>query len=272
MTRRPLQAALLVFGSSISVLGSAADPTTRRIFVACPVVRDTPAVPCWLASDGTQTYFLGIQNDISAPFHPPQLKHKVLVEGTLSEEPQMCGGLVLNPIVISVLPAVDLTCDTILPAQGYSIKDPPRGPGPANRGKRAATEPPPPAVVQAADPAPPADPATVVREQTFTVSFSFDGLYMNVHEFPAVVKAARYLAAAPDAHIEVIGYRTSIHLSNGELLVEAEPIAEQRARKVRDALIGLGVLESSMAVRWQTEAEPADSSPALRRAEIIVRP
>ena len=47
----------------------------ERSFVACPIVRDTKTVPCFLAEYEGQLYYLGIQQDITAGFHPPQLKH-----------------------------------------------------------------------------------------------------------------------------------------------------------------------------------------------------
>ena len=74
----------------------------ERSFVACPVVRDTKTVPCFLAEYQGELYFLGIQQDITAAFHPPQLKHEVLVEGRVSEGPRVCGGIPLASLSISV--------------------------------------------------------------------------------------------------------------------------------------------------------------------------
>src|SRR5262245_52564878 len=70
-------------------------------FVSCPVVQDTKTVPCWVSEYRGELYYLGIQSDISADFHPPYLGHKVLVEGILSGEPRICGGIVLKPVVVS---------------------------------------------------------------------------------------------------------------------------------------------------------------------------
>ena len=53
----------------------------QRNFVSCPMVRDTKTVPCFLAEYDGEMYYLGIQQDITNDFHPPQLKHEVLVEG-----------------------------------------------------------------------------------------------------------------------------------------------------------------------------------------------
>ena len=52
----------------------------QRNFIACPIVRDTKTVPCFLAEYGGETYYLTIQQDIQAELYPPQLLHQVLVE------------------------------------------------------------------------------------------------------------------------------------------------------------------------------------------------
>ena len=57
----------------------------QRNFVSCPIVRDTKTVPCFLAEYDGELYYLGIQQDITSEFHPPQLKHEVLVEGRVAE-------------------------------------------------------------------------------------------------------------------------------------------------------------------------------------------
>lgn len=89
----------------------------ERNFVACPIVRDTKTVPCFLAEYEGELYYLGIQQDITAEFHPPQLKHEVLVEGRISEGPRICGGIPLKPLSISVIKEVNPACNTLLPAE-----------------------------------------------------------------------------------------------------------------------------------------------------------
>ena len=44
-------------------------------FVTCPIVRDTRTVPCFLAEYEGETYYLAVQQDISADQYPPQLLH-----------------------------------------------------------------------------------------------------------------------------------------------------------------------------------------------------
>src|SRR6185295_7087116 len=76
----------------------------RKNFVSCPIVRDTASVPCWLAEYEGELYFLTLQSDVTSPVTPPWLGHRVLVEGTVSAEPRICGGIVLKPVHLSVMP------------------------------------------------------------------------------------------------------------------------------------------------------------------------
>src|SRR3984957_8963600 len=89
----------------------------QRSFVSCPIVRDTKTVPCYLAEDAGEVYYLGIQQDITSDFHPPQLKHEVLVEGAVVPGPRVCGGIPLQPVAISVVSEINLACNTLLPAE-----------------------------------------------------------------------------------------------------------------------------------------------------------
>jgi hypothetical protein len=89
--RRVIACAALLVGSAGS--WAASPPANHRNFVACPIVRDTSTVPCWLAEDKGETYFLTIQTDVSAPVTPPWLGHRVLVEGVVSNEPRICASV-----------------------------------------------------------------------------------------------------------------------------------------------------------------------------------
>jgi hypothetical protein len=60
------------------VLGAAALGQQRN-FVSCPIVRDTKTVPCFLAEYDGELYYLGIQQDITSEFHPPQLNLETAV-------------------------------------------------------------------------------------------------------------------------------------------------------------------------------------------------
>ena len=98
-------------------------------FVACPIVQDTPSVPCWIVETGGETYYLGIQSDVSAPFNPPALGHKVLVEGSVKKDaPRICGGLVVDPVTVSIMPELSPECDELRQVDPrYNLPfDPPR--------------------------------------------------------------------------------------------------------------------------------------------------
>jgi hypothetical protein len=212
----------------------------RLNFVGCPIVRDTSSVPCWLAEYKGELYFLTIQSDVSAPVTPPWLEHRVLVEGTVSNEPRICGGIVLKPVHLSVLPERDASCTTMLPAEPrYDLTfEPPRPPGPS-KGRLAFDQPP-------ASAAPAAPPTTIV------VPYDFDGLVGFNHP--------RYLTQALDAArtlearlIEIAGYRGAVRLSDGHTMVEAPGIGKRRAEQVAMLLKGAGLTTPSYAVRWHEQ-------------------
>ena len=75
---RRLLPMLLGCGAAAAFGAAPADQGIRN-FVACPIVRDTATVPCWLAEYDGELYFLTLQSDVSAPVNPPWLGHRVLV-------------------------------------------------------------------------------------------------------------------------------------------------------------------------------------------------
>jgi len=92
----------------VVLTATSADAAERRLsFVSCPIVRDTKEVPCWITRYRGETYYLGIQQDIGAAFYPPQLKHRILVEGVPTAGPRICGGIVMKPVAVSPLPEID---------------------------------------------------------------------------------------------------------------------------------------------------------------------
>lgn len=229
----------------------------QRSFVACPIVRDTKTVPCFLAEYNGELYYLGIQQDITSEFHPPQLKHEVLVEGRVVEGPRVCGGIPLKPPAISVIKEVNLSCNTLLPAEP-GIEAPPaeRPAGPSTRHAIAARA--------------PEAPLTGVHE--FTALYAFDDDYLDFAANRIVTEAAAYARRIAASGVKVTGYRATSLLSNGSRMVEKPGLAEKRAQDVATVLRGLGV--TNVTVDWKTEAEPADgaSDPARRRVTITITP
>jgi outer membrane protein OmpA-like peptidoglycan-associated protein len=231
----------------------------QRSFVSCPIVRDTKTVPCFLAEYDGETYYLGIQQDITSDFHPPQLKHEVLVEGTVVPGSRVCGGIPLHPVAISVVKELNLACNTLLPAEpGIDAPPASRGPGPSSR-------PPEPEPAGAAR-------APLAGKQEFTILYSFNDDYLEFGGNKIVNEAAAYAKQSGAKNITVTGYRATSLLSNGQRLTEKEGLAEKRAQNIATLLRGLGV--ATVTVNSKPDAEPADgrTDPSHRRVSVVVNP
>ena len=242
---------VLFLAGAIVVLGQ------QRNFVSCPIVRDTKTVPCFLAEYDGEMYYLGIQQDITSEFHPPQLKHEVLVEGRIAPGPKVCGGIPLKPVSISVLKEVNLACNTLLPAEpGIEAPPAPRGPGPSSRSSKGG----------------PAPKSPLTGRQEFTVHYAFNDDYLEFAANQVVTEAAAYARRIGASSVKVAGYRATTLLSNGERLIEKANLGEKRAQNIATLLRGLGV--SGVAVEWKNEAEPGDgqTDPSRRRVTILVTP
>lgn len=219
----------------------------QRSFVACPIVRDTKTVPCFLAEYDGETYFLGVQQEAPGELHAPQLKHEVLVEGGVAPGPRVCGGIPLEPLSISVLKEVNLSCNTLLPAE-TGIEAPSTEPrGSANGTSKS-----------------PAGP------QEFSILYAFDDDILDYSGTQAIMDAAEYARRIGASTVKVGGYRATTLLSNGNRLVEKAGIAEKRAENIVMLLRGLGV--TGVTVEWKDEAEPGDgkTDAAHRRVSILI--
>jgi len=229
----------------------------QRSFVGCPIVRDTKTVPCFLAEYEGETYFLGIQQDITSEFHPPQLKHEVLVEGAVAPGPRVCGGIPLKPLSISVIKELNLACNTLLPAEpGIDAPPAARGAGPAVRPLEIGNVPRP----QLSGP------------QEFTILYAFDDDYLDFAGNRVITEAIDYAKQSRASSVRVGGYRGMTLLSNGNKLTEKDGLAEKRAQAIAELLRGSGV--ANVTVGWKEEPEPADgkTDPSRRRVKILVTP
>ncbi len=239
--RSSSHAVLLVLAGLVAPLAAHA-AEERKSFVSCPIVRDTATVPCWLAEYEGKTYFLTIQSDVSAPVTPPWLGHRVLVEGTVANEPNICGGIVLKPVHLSVLPELDPSCNTILPAEDrYNLTF-----------------------------APP--PAAATTEE-FTVPYDFDGMVGFSH--PRYLTPVLSYAKAIDAQeIEIVGYRGGARLSDGRTLLEDAGIGRRRAEQIAMLLKGAQLDGPTYKVSWHDEPPHVTGKDdyLTRRVVITVRP
>ncbi len=228
-------------------------------FIACPVVRDTKTVPCFLADYQGETYFLGIQQDITAEFYPPQLLHQVLVEGAVVPGPRVCGGIPLKPLRVSVLPEVDHACNTILPAEpGIDAPPAKRPAGPSTRLAPVST-----AAV------PPKKPEPPFLEREFVIEYDFDSDFLFARNTRQLTDIAEYARVSKAQTVEVIGYRASTRLSNGDLLTEKPNVSRLRAERVAEVLKGLGAPAS--AVRWISESAAANGATDYQNRRVTVR-
>ena len=249
----------------LAATAQAAQPdSSLRNFVACPIVRDTASVPCWLAEYDGELYFLTLQTDVSAPVNPPWLGHQVLVEGKRSDKPRICGGIPLEPVRLSVIAEPDSSCNQMLPAEDrYNLTfEPPRPPGPS-AGRLAFNTLP-----------MPAEPVAVKKEpKHYTLDYTFDGLvnFKTPFQLAPVLDMAK---AMPAARIEIIGYRSGALLSNGKVLLEQIDIARRRAEQVVELLKGAGLTAPQYNVRWiDGPPEPNGTDDyRKRRVEITLLP
>ncbi len=228
-------------------------------FVACPIVRDTKTVPCFLAEYQGETYFLGIQQDITAEFYPPQLLHEVLVEGAVVPGPRVCGGIPVKPLHVSVLPELNRACNTILPAEP-GIEAPPakRPAGPSTRQARVPTA-----------ALPPAKPEPLFLEREFVIQYDFDSDFLFARNTRQLTDIAEYARVSKAQTIEVVGYRGSTLLSNGNVLIEKVDVSRLRAERVAEVLKGLGVPAS--VVRWVSDATAANGTTDFETRRVAVR-
>jgi hypothetical protein len=230
----------------------------RLAFVGCPIVQDTPTVPCWLVEYQGQTYYMGIQTDVSAPFNPPSLGHKVLVEGEPTDR-EVCGAKVIEPIRISIMPALSPECNELrMVREGVDLGfEPPRPPGPS-RGRLA---------FDFLDPPPPPQPPFSAR--SFTVEYEFEG--MVGFRTPVVLQPAlEYAQHSKAGRIEIVGYRGATRLSDGSLMQEHAGIARDRADEIVRMFRGAGLDRVEFVIRAQDDA--IEGGPENRKVDIRIVP
>lgn len=241
-----------------AVLSAAPPAGTRLSFVSCPIVRDTRTVPCWLSDYAGDRYYLTIQSDVSAEVQPPMLGHQVLVEGVVSAAPQICGGVVLSEVRLSVMPELDANCRTQLPAEDrYPVDFNPRPPGPS--AGRLAFDPAPGAAA-----APPVPKGT----QSIEVYFDFDRAVSFRHpaELVALLQVARQIGAKS---MRITGVRGAHRLSDGTLLRESPAIGQRRAEDVAKLLAGAGLALPAV-TSWIDGIDDADGIDDWRSRRVTV--
>jgi hypothetical protein len=219
-------------------------PSNRRNFIACPIVRDSKTMPCWLVEYEGETYYLGQQGRSGNSFYPPQLKHEVLVEGTVKEGERVCGGIVLDPVSVSVMPDLNLNCSTMLPAEN-GLEPPKPVPYPKNE--------------------PFADSIRI-----FYILFDFDSNFLSLHKTRIAGEAVRIARLSKTKKIEIKAFRGITWLSNGQKIIEKEAIAQMRADKVYDLFEGLGFKKEMIKVTVKTQPEPCDGVHDAEKRRVVI--
>ncbi len=255
--------ALIVMLLSTHTVAEPPSVGERISFVSCPAVRDTRSVPCWTSDYDGDTYYLTIQSDVSAAVQPPLLGHQVLVEGIVTGNPAICGGIVLDDVHLTAMPELDANCNTILPAvDEITIDFNPRPPGPSG-GRLAfqrdpSTDPPP--------PPPPTGP------QVFDLYFDFDKGISFRHPgiLVGILDVAEKLGPS---RMTITGVRGAHRLSDGTLLRESGNTGRRRAEEVAGLLREAGITVPAD-VSWTDAVDDADGVDdwQSRRVTIILQP
>ena len=227
-------------------------------FVACPVYRDVDQgikSGCWLAVDPAT----GIRFDITRGRSKPQWGRQVLVEGIVADEQDVCGGVVLRPVRISVLPGY---CNKhMLPPEGF---------------KGRKFELPGEVMQQLWVPRPVPEPP--YGTQRYIIFFDFNSSF-PLYQYSELIlqKAAIYAKASRPKLIRVTGYAaTEDYVVSDNHLKENLAVAESRAKKMGLALQRLGVPKSIIKVTWKGNSEPVQGGdeglqePSRRRVEIML--
>lgn len=220
--------------SSEPALAAQEPVVTKGIaFVSCPQFRDVGnsilANSCWVAENKGTLYSLdGGQGT-------PQLGHSVLVEAEeVDASATVCKGQVLKGVRVSVLPELDASCETILPADGVQLAAP-SGPPP---GTTAPTIPP-----------------TPYQSTDYVIEFPHQSWNIGTIGSSAsvLVETAANLAKLGNAkQVVVTGHAMSTRLSDGSVLMESAALAQQRAERVALALHKLQVPDAIVQTTWDT--------------------
>lgn len=252
---------LAVLAFAANAIGQQLPPDVRN-FVSCPIIRDTTTVPCWLSEYEGELYYLGIQTDVSAEFHPPFLGHKVIVEGRIADKPRICGGLVLEPVKISVVAELDANCNTMLPAdERFTIDFNPRPPGPSS-GRLS---------FQSDDDAAPI-PQPLGQDNTFTLYHYFDSGISGRHAADLNAIYQRALAIGAGTML-VTGYQGDLLLSDGSVLKEQAGLAARRANETAAMLLGAGLQVPTVTILWEDPIVPDGVDDWQgRRTEVVLFP
>ena len=219
-------------------------------FISCPIYRDADAgrkSGCWLTDHAPS----GVRYDISKAPTKPDWNYAVLVEGGVSAvQDNACGGVVLDPVRVSVLP--DACTRHMLPAEGY----PGRRFVLPRRNVRPMSE---------ARPTPPKP----WSDRVFSLVFDYNRTFA-VYQLDDYLldQAITWIRAVKPRQIIITGYAATTPAQvSGHTLAERPEMAAARAEFAAESLRRLGVDPAILVVRTQLAAVPA----AVEGADGLVR-
>jgi outer membrane protein OmpA-like peptidoglycan-associated protein len=246
---------------AVAAPAAAQTPGETVRFISCPIYRDVDAgrkSGCWLADERES----GRRFDIGNAPTKPDWNHEVLVEGRISNAPDSCGGVILAPVRVSVLPGA--CTRQMLPADSFRGR-------PFELPKRNVRP------LSEARPAP--QPPFVEKSFYLLYDFNRDFIVYQLDDY-LLDQAITYIRGAKPRKVVVTGYAaTKPAAVSGQNIAENAGIAKRRAESVTEALVRLGVDSRTIETRWKSGAEPIEApgadglaEPSRRRVEIRVIP
>lgn len=254
MLKHASSIALFIACGTIATASASATTERHLSFVACPIIRDTE-LPCWLAEYEGELYFLGMQGDSASAFYSPQLKHRALIEAKVSDAERICGGIPLESVHVSVMQELDLSCDTILPAEGFVPPPFERGPGPAVRPHPRA---------------PSADPAPPYSSRQYVLELEFDNEFLARRNTRKLEELVRFVELSKPTAVKIEATRGVSHLSNGDRMIESADIAKRRALRVKKTLLDLGVAKQLIDAKWSEQPLPGNGIDDYTRRRVTI--
>lgn len=249
----------LFFVAALLAADAATAQSDFRRFVTCPIYRDTDAgrkSGCWL---GTQVE-TSQRFDVSNSPDKPLAGRLMLVEGVPSAERDICGGVVLQPVRISVLQ--EPCPEVIIPAEGWPSKPsvlPPLVIAPLSVPRKL--------------PQPP------FEETQFHLIFDYDSDFLVYQSVELTIENATLLAQASKAkRVIVTGYADTQGVeATGRVYKETLALAKARAEMTAEALRRMGVSAGTLQVKWQGNPAPLAHEapmhePSKRRVTVTVQP
>ncbi len=253
---------------ALGSLAVAAPATAQEhvAFVTCPIAQDTGprSDVCFFVRHNGVRYGVVIPPD----WGKPQLGHKLLVEGVVTDGPQECAGVPIEGRA-SVLPELSLDCNEIAPASPAILALKLGRRPDITDAQRAMIEADPSASLQIMRLAPLPVPE-VALGRTETIYFPFERARASGPDAMVLLELARLAEATPGVKVAVRAFRGATLLDNGEILTEREDMARRRGEKIADILVGLGAPEGSIDLDVvDAVAEPTGKADwQSRRAEV----